>query len=76
MEAVINRAEELINEKVEILYDFCILRHRKGKPDVREDAVRELLTKCGTELRMENALHDVLVGHIKLTELLKKRGLM
>lgn len=76
MEAVISKTEELINEKVELLYDFCILRYRKGKPDAREDAVRELLNKCGTETRMQNALHDVLLERITLTELLQKKGLI
>jgi hypothetical protein len=76
MEAVISKTEELINEKVEMLYDFCILRHRKKKPDAREDAVRELLTECGTESRMQNVLHDVLLERITLTELLQRKGLM
>ena len=67
---------EIINEKVELLYDFCILRHGRGKEDSREDAVRKLLTKCGTEIRMETVLHDVLVGRISLTELLQKKGLI
>ena len=68
---------EIINEKVDLLYDFCILKHRRwGKPDNREDAVKKMLTECGTEFRMQNALHDVLMGRIKLTDLLKQKGLM
>lgn len=76
MEAVISKTEELINEKVELLYDFCILRHRRGEADSREDAVRELLNKCGTESRMQNVLHDVLLERTTLTDLLKEKGLM
>ena len=76
MEAVISKTEELINEKVEMLYDFCILRHKRREPDAREDAVRELLNKCGTEFKMQNVLHDVLLERITLTELLQKKGLM
>ena len=68
--------EEFVNEKVELLYDFCILRHRRGNPDSREDAVRKLLTKCGTEIKMETVLHDVLLDRISLTELLQKKGLI
>lgn len=68
--------EEFVNEKVELLYDFRILRHRRGKPDSREDAVRKLLTKCGTETRMEIVLHDVLLDRISLTELLQRKELI
>lgn len=76
MEAVISKTEELINEKIELLYDFCILRYRRRKPDARENAVRELLEECGTESRMQNALHDVILERITLTELLQKKGLI
>lgn len=67
---------EIINEKVELLYDFCKLRHRKGGPDSREDAVRRLLANCGNEHRMQIVLHDVLMDRVPLTDLLKKKGLM
>ncbi len=68
---------EIINEKVQLLYDFCILRHRRGgKEDSREDKVRKLLANCGNEHRMQIVLHDVLVDKIKLTDLLEKKGLM
>ena len=68
---------EIINEKVDLLYDFCILRHRRGnKEDARENAVRQMLKKCGTETRMQIALHDVLMDKITLSELLQQKGMM
>lgn len=67
---------ELINEKVELLYDFHILRCKKKKEDPRENAVRKLLAECGTESRMQNVLHDVLLERTTLTDLLREKGLM
>jgi hypothetical protein len=64
---------EIIREKVSLLRDFCIL---KGNKDPRTAAVKEALKQCGTELRMQNMLHDVLVGRTTLDEMLKKKGLM
>ena len=66
----------IVDEKVELLYDFCKLRHKKGGPDSRENAVRKLLEDCGTEKRMQIVLHDVIMDRISLSELLKKKGLM
>lgn len=67
---------ELIDEKINLLYDFCILKYKRGKEDTYENAVRKLLAECGTESRMQIVLHDVLLEKTTLTELLKKKGLV
>ena len=66
----------LVEKKVNMLYDFCILRRRKGRwgkelSDSREDAVREMLAACGTERAMTIRLHDVLKGDCSLDSILK-----
>ena len=70
-----NKAE-VIDKKVSLLYDFCILAKYKREPDVRESAVRKLLEQYGTEQQMSSALHSVLVGDDTLNNVLRKRGLM
>lgn len=71
-----DKPKSIVDEKIELLYDFCKLRHRKGGPDSREDAVRRLLEACGNEQKMQIVLHDVLMGRINLSALLKKKGLV
>lgn len=52
--------EELINDKIKILKDFCILSKGRSKS---EPAVRNILKGCDTEYQMENKLHDLLCGN-------------
>ena len=66
--------EDIVEEQIDILYDFCILRRKKGKEDQREDTVRQMLLDCGNERRIEIVLHDVKVGNHTLNELLKMKG--
>jgi len=61
---------DLIDKKVSLLYDFCLLRTFQCKPDRREKAVREFLAKYSTEAQMTRVLHCVLVGDKTLNELL------
>jgi hypothetical protein len=62
-------------EKIELLYDMCILRLRTGwQPDPLEEAVREILTRCKTERRMTNALHDVIFNDKPIKEFVAERG--
>ncbi len=63
----------VVQEKVELLQDLCIL---KRKNDPRKKAVRQALKECGSELRMEIMLHDVIMGRKTLDELLVTKGLM
>ena len=67
---------DAIEKKVSLLYDFCVLTKHKGKPDVREQAVRELLAQYSTEQQMSNVLHPVLVGDSTLNKTLQKGGVM
>lgn len=65
--------DDIINEKVDLLYDFCILL---GRHDHREKAVRTMLKECGTEYRMTIKLHDILRGRRTLNQVLKEGGLI
>ena len=71
--------KEIIDEKVQLLYDFCILTHHgksgKGK-DKREKSVRAMLAECGTERKMTVALHDVLMGRETINQVLQRKELM
>ena len=70
---------EMIDEKVQILYDFCILAHR-GKngtgTDKREKRIRDMLAKCKTERQMTIVLHDVLMGRETIDQVLQRKELM
>lgn len=68
--------KNIIDRKIRLLYHFNILRRNGRAKDSRENATRELLTRCGTEFRMQSELHDVLIGRIELTELLEVKGLI
>lgn len=67
--------EDIVNEKVELLYDFRILRRGKHKEkDIREQNVREMLLACGSEIRMERAIRGIHTGEYNLNQLLTMRG--
>ena len=58
-----------IDEKVELLKDFCILR--KGATN-QEKAIRAILGNCKTEIQMEQKLYNVLRGNESLKELIQR----
>lgn len=64
---------EIIKEKIGLLEDFCIISKYH---DPRKKLVRKALKECGTEIKMEQMLHDVLMGNTTIDTVLKKRGLM
>ena len=66
----------LVDKKVSLLYDFCLLRTKKGRPDEREDAVRKWLSTYCTETQLDRALHSILTGDASLNTTLTKKGLM
>ena len=59
-----------VDKKMEILYDMCMLPKGKHK----REAVRQWLLSYPSEIAMDNAIHDVLVGNCKLEEMLKRKG--
>ena len=64
---------KIIREKIALLEDFCIIERSH---DERRKLVRKALRQCGTELRMEQMLHDVIMGTTTIETVLAKRGLM
>lgn len=62
--------QDLINAKIEILYDMAILTHKRGGTDAREEEVREMLSKCNSRPQMDILLHDVVRGKMSLDDLL------
>lgn len=79
LDTTTDTTEIVVEKKISLLYDFCILVKRKGLhgvviPDPREETVREMLTACETELVMTNRLHDVLKGEYDLNTLLQRNG--
>ena len=65
---------EIICEKIQLLYDFCILMTRYHMHDPNENRVREMLEACKSEREIERTLHDVLVGNETLAQLLARKG--
>lgn len=68
--------ETIIEKKISLLYDFCVLTTRRGKPDEREKAVRDLLAHYRTEEQITNAVNPLIRYTKTLNEALKERGLM
>ena len=66
------KKQDWINIKIDLLYDLCILKKRKGKSDPREPQVEELLEQCETRYAMDTMLHDVICGNMTLNELLSR----
>lgn len=61
-----------VDTKLEILYDMCILPKSKRKREV----VRQWLLSYPTEISIDNAVHDIIVGNHTLTDALKRKGFM
>ncbi len=71
------KKQDLIDVKIEILYDMEILINKyvdkhTAIPDTREDEVRELLSKCNSRHELDTILHDVVRGNVSLNELLNR----
>lgn len=59
----------LVNDKIELLQDFTILRDDDIKQEV---STRLLLTTCKSEIQMEQKLYNVLHGSETLEDLLAR----
>ena len=66
--------EETVEYKIEVLYDFCYLRHKGRNPDPREERVRKMLLACGNENRIDSAIRGIHTGAYTLNELLTMKG--
>lgn len=67
--------DEIIDKKVSLLYDLCILLGRR-RNDSREEAVRALLASYSNEQQIDNAIHPIIVGNCTLNQTLKRKGYM
>ena len=61
-----------IDEKVQLLHDFCILTDESVED---EATIRNILATCKTELQMEHKLHNVLRGNETLKDLIQREEL-
>lgn len=68
--------EEQVDKKVSLLYDLCILCKRGRYADNREEAVKKLLSSYESEVQIDNAVHNIIVGDYTLNDLLKRKGYM
>lgn len=67
--------EDIVEEKISLLYDFRYLRHKKDAYfDPREEQVRKMLLACGNENRINSAIRGIHTGDYTLNELLKMKG--
>lgn len=65
---------ELIREKISLLYDFCILTMQSHRHDPREPKVREILKACKTESEIQRTVRGLLLGDETLNQLLARKG--
>jgi flagellar biosynthesis/type III secretory pathway chaperone len=80
--------EDIVQEKIWLLYDFHYLQRPrrkskngyacksryKRKPDPREKRVRAMLLACGNENRINSAIMGIHTGAYTLDELLETKG--
>ena len=67
--------EDIVEEKIELLYDFCYLRRKKdAHSDPREERVRAMFLACGNENRITSAIRGIHTGAYTLNELLITKG--
>lgn len=67
--------EEIVEEKISLLYDFRYLRHKRDAyHDPREVQVRKMLLACGNENRIDSAIRGIHTGAYTLDELLEMKG--
>ena len=67
--------EDIVEEKISLLYDFHYLKHKKDEYfDPREERVRKMLLACGNENRINSAIRGIHTGDYTLNELLKMKG--
>jgi hypothetical protein len=59
----------IIDAKIELLRDLCILTRNAKK---QEAAVRAILERCQSEVRIEQKLHDLLCGNETLKEFISR----
>lgn len=70
--------EDIIDNKVGILYDFGKLTYGRYNTmtDQREPLVRKMLDTCENETQMTILLHDVLMDRLSINKLLQQKGLI
>ena len=61
----------LIDEKIELLRDFCVLSRASKK---NEDAVRKILATCKTEVQVEQKVHNLIVRKETLKEFIQRNS--
>ena len=61
-----------VDKKIHLLYEFCILAHDKKARDKREKELRKILLDCNNETRMNNVVHDLLMGNYTVNDLLRR----
>ncbi len=75
MDALVTTFEDIVEEKIDLLYDFHYLRRNRNNPhDIREERVRQMLLACGNENRINSAIRGIHTGDYTLNELLERKG--
>jgi hypothetical protein len=77
----VEKVEDVVDKKINLLYDFYILKRNKREADPREYFVRKYLTELGkqyssvlnAEYAMTAALHNILRGDKTLEQMLNGR---
>jgi hypothetical protein len=66
----------LIEKKISLLYELCMLTMRKHKNDPREDAVRKILSRCTSGTQIDNALYGVVRYECTINDLIRAKGVI
>ena len=64
-----------VAKKIDLLYDFCILKRSQKARDKREKEVKKILLQYNNETRMNNVVHDLLTGKYTIDRLIAKNML-
>ena len=62
----------VVDKKISLLYDLCILTMSKTSRDRREANLREILSQYSTEIEVDNAVHDIIFNKSLNTFLAQK----
>ena len=62
----------IIEEKIEVIRDFCLLGRRTKTADRRAEDIRKILACCKTEREIECKLYDLLHGNITTDEWIER----
>lgn len=66
--------EKEVKEKIELLYDFSILKKKGKKKDEKEEEIKKILLKSTSRFRLEADVREMTMEGMTAREFIKKYG--